>query len=302
MTEPRLIITEPGWQNFSSMYREARTAGEAKTGMEASHHLTATLYFGIAALDAFLNQRMRLHMRGESEKEIIDKIRRPSIVEKLKKWPKEILGSSVPLRSETLGRLVYYNDVRGMLTHPKHVDHRDYEPLEILDPMEVVDSVAEYIAQFLLLAGEHFRYWLWGWNYLCPSRDGHQIAPLPESQIVFSMHAMGFPRTPGFPMPANSSDAWVLENMRGYAGYKKVADFLEMSGHCEPKNPQFPYQPKLCRRWWDPDHQATCGHVTDEAIRRAIEDEQIDSAVAKVERMTRVEKIRYLLNFIFPGK
>jgi len=44
----------PAWQNFSSLFREASTAREAKTGMERSHHLTASLYFGIAALEAFL--------------------------------------------------------------------------------------------------------------------------------------------------------------------------------------------------------------------------------------------------------
>ena len=302
MTEPRLIITEPAWQNFSSMYREARTAGEAKTGMEASHHLTATLYFGISALEAFLNQRMRLHMKGAGEEDVIEKLRKAAFVTKIKKWPKEMLDSSVVVRTQTISKLLYYNDVRGTLTHPKHVDHRDYEPLGILDPMEVVDSVAEYISQFLLAAGEPFRYWLWGWNYLCPSKDGHQIALLPESQIVFSMNTMGFPRTPVFPMFASSSDAWALENMHGYAAYKKVADFLETVGHCEPKNPQFPYQPKLCRRWWDPDHQATCGRVTDEAIRHAIEDEQIDSAVARVERMTKLGKIGYVLRFLITGK
>jgi hypothetical protein len=54
----------PAWQNFSSLFREAVTAVEARTGMERSHHLTASLYFGIAALEAFLNQKMRLHLHA----------------------------------------------------------------------------------------------------------------------------------------------------------------------------------------------------------------------------------------------
>jgi hypothetical protein len=245
---------------------------------------------------------MRLHLKGMSEGEIFDTLRKPTFVNKLKKWPKEILGSQVVLRPETLEKLIYYNDIRGTLTHPKHLDHRDYEPLEILDPMEVVDLVSEYISQFLLGAGEKFHYWLWGWNYLCPSKAGPQIALLFESQIVFSMNALGFPRTPAFPMFASSSEAWMAEHMRGYLAYKKVADFLETVDHCEPKNPNFPFQPKLCRRWWDPEHQATCGHVTNEAIRRAIDDEQIDSAVARVARMTKLEKIGYLFKFIFTGR
>jgi hypothetical protein len=307
MAEPRLIITEPVWQNFSSMYREARTAGEAKTGMEASHHLTATLYFGISALEAFLNQRMRLHLKGMPEEETVERLRKPTLVTKIKKWPKEMLSVPVDLRPETLGKLIHYNDVRGALTHPKHSDHRDYEPLEILDPMEVVDSITEYISQFLLAADEPFHYWLWGWNYLSPSKDGHQIALLPESQIVFSMNALGFPRTPGFPMYANSNDAWRFTHMCGYAAYANVARYLEGADHCEPKDHRFPFQPKLCRRWWDPNHHATCGHVTEEAIRYAVdynpfEESRVDAAVARVQQMSRLQQIGHLFKFLFTGK
>jgi hypothetical protein len=304
MAKPRLIITEPAWQNFSSMYREARAAGEEKTGMEASHHLTATLYFGISALEAFLNQRMRLYLKGMAEEEIVEKLRKPTFVTKLKKWPNEILGRSVNLRRETLGKLIHYNDIRGTLTHPKHADHRDYESLEVLDPMEVVDSVAEYISQFLLAAGEPFHYWLWGWNYLCPSKDGHQIALLPESQVVYSMNALGFPRASRSPMYANSNDAWRSTHMRGYAAYAKVAQFLESSDHCEPKDRRFPFQPKLCRRWWDPNHHAACGHVTDEAIRHAMEYdsiEEIEVAVTRTQQMSRLQRIGHLLKFFLTG-
>lgn len=307
MAPPRLLVTEPIWQNFSSMYREARTACEAKTGMEASHHLTATLYFGISALEAFLNQRMRLHLKGTPEEETVEKLRKPTFVTKIKKWPKEILGAPVNLRPETLGRLIHYNDVRGALTHPKHTDHRDYEPLEVLDPMEVVDSIAEYISQFLLGSGEPFHYWLWGWNYLSPSKDGYQIALLPASQIVFSMNALGFPRTPGFPVYSNSNDAWRTTYMRGYATYANVARYLEEIGRCEPKDRQFPFQPKLCSRWWDPDHHAVCGRVTEEAIQYAVdynpfEESRIDAAVARFQRMSGLRRIGYLVRFLFTGK
>lgn len=306
MTKPRLIITEPVWQNFSSMYREARTVGEAKTGMEASHHLTATLYFGISALEAFLNQRMRLHLKGTSQEEMVEKLRKPTFVTKIKKWPKEILGTAVSLRPATLGKLIHYNDVRGALTHPKHSDHRDYEPLEYLDPMEVIDSIAEYISQFLLAAGEPFHYWLWGWNYLSPSKDGHQIALLPESQIVYSMSALGFPRTSSLSMYSNFNEAWRLAHMRGYVAYATVADYLEGVDHCEPKDRRFPFQPKLCRRWWDPDHHATCGHATTEAIRYAVdynpfEESRVDAAATRMQEMSRLQRVGYIIRSFFTG-
>lgn len=307
MAKPRLIITEPVWQNFSSMYREARIVGEAKTGMEASHHLTATLYFGISALEAFLNQRMRLHLKGMPEEEIFERLRKPTFTTKIKKWPGELLGAPVDLRPETLGKLIHYNDVRGALTHPKHADHRDYEPLEILEPLEVVDLVAEYISQFLLTAGEPFHYWLWGWNYLCPNKDGHQIALLPEGQIVFSMNALSFRHKFSSPDYAGSNETWRHTHMRGYAAYANVARYLDGIEHCEPKDHRFPLQPKLCRRWWDPAHHATCGHVTDIAIQHAVEynpyDEwRAEAAFLRVQQMNTFQRIGYFLKFILTGK
>ncbi|MGD0497414.1 MAG: hypothetical protein ABSC23_03155 [Bryobacteraceae bacterium] len=37
----------PAWLNFSSMFREATTAMEAKSGVVKSRHLAASLYLGI---------------------------------------------------------------------------------------------------------------------------------------------------------------------------------------------------------------------------------------------------------------
>ena len=298
------FITEPVWQNFSSMYREARTASTAVSGMEVSHHISAALYFGISALEAFLNQRMRLHLRGASEEEIFNVLRKATVAVKIKKWPKEILGSPVDLRPDTLKKLFFYNDVRGDLTHPKYSDHRDYEQLRELDPMEVVDAIAEYISQFLLAAGEPFHYWLWGWNYLNPGRDGHDIALLPETQIVWSMRFLGFSQEG---MSARDNDSWRKRHMRGYAAYSQVAKFLEGLDRCEPKHREFPYQPKLCRRWWDPEHHAICGLVSREAIDFAVnynplDEARAEAAIARLQRMNVFQRLGEMLKFMLTGK
>jgi hypothetical protein len=301
----RVLITEPVWQNFSSMYREAKTAGEVITGMEASHHLTATLYFAVSALEAFLNQRMRLHRTDEKEADIFEILRKTALEDKIKKWPREILGKQVDLRPETIPRLVYYNRIRGALTHPKYRDHRDYEPLAELDPMEVVDAVAEYFSQFLLAAGEPFRYWLWGWNYLNPGRGGHEISLLFESQVVHSMRSLGFPSTPGSPLFSSAFESWQESNMRGYSGYARVAAFLDRLDTCEPKHPRFPHQPKLCKRWWDPEHHRTCGFVTPEAVTVAIsyDDEVWTRSLGRnFGRKNRLQRIWVLLKFFFSGR
>src|ERR1700686_785548 len=102
------------------MFREAITAQEARTGMEKSHHLTAALYFGIAALEAFLNQQMRTHLEAlHSEEEIFDILRKGLIVSKLREWPVQILGKTLSLREGTLDLIILFNDIRGDLTHPK---------------------------------------------------------------------------------------------------------------------------------------------------------------------------------------
>jgi hypothetical protein len=266
--------------------------------MEASHHLTATLYFGVSALEAFLNQRMRAHLAGQPEGKIFEILRKATLEKKLKDWPMQILGMQPELRPETLPRILAYNGMRGALTHPKHRDHRDYEPLETLDSMEVVDSVAEYVSQFLHGEGKPFPYWLWGWNYLNPGRDGHEISLLFESQIAHSMYSLGFPQTPGFPLFASAFDAWRDTNLRGYDAYARVARFLAGLDRCEPKHPRFPHQPKLCRRWWDPEHHQSCGFVTSEAIvvARSFDDEvETRATVREFRAMGRLGRIWWLL-------
>jgi len=160
-------IIEPVWQNYSSMYREAITAKEAKTGMELSHHLTSSLYFAISALEAFLNRKMRKHLSAtHEEKKIYDRLRKGKITDKLKNWPEELLGKPLTLRSGTMDTIGFFNDVRGDLTHPKTTGHHTYKTLEQVDADSVIDVVAEYIAQYHQACGDQFHYWLWGWNYL----------------------------------------------------------------------------------------------------------------------------------------
>jgi hypothetical protein len=260
-------MIEPIWQNYSSMYREAVTAQEAKTGMELSHHLTSSLYFAISALEAFLNSQMRKHLSAtHTEKDIYDRLRRGKIVEKLKKWPEELLGKPMKLRNGTMDTISLFNDVRGDLTHPKTEGHSTYKTLEQVDPKSVIDVVAEYIAQYHEARGDQFHYWLWGWNYLNPRPDLHEIILLNSQQFFHSMRALGFNAN----SRSNTSEAFQQRFMSGYAGWKELGEHLYTLDRCEPKHSLFPYQPKLCRLWWTKEHHRICGNVTREAIDAAI--------------------------------
>jgi hypothetical protein len=257
-------ITNPTWQNFSSLFREATTASEAKTGMERSHHITAALYFGIAALEAFLNQKMREHLKSKkTEKEIFNVLRKEKIINKLRKWPSELLGSQLNLNTESFNLIILFNDIRGDLTHPK-TDGRDiYSRLEAVDQSSVVESVAEYIARFHEAEKTRFPYWLFGWNYLNPRPNSYEIFLVNDQQFCFSFQALGFQ------VPAAAyveAEAWRNRYLGTFEGYVTIRRALNSLERCEPKDDRFPYRPILCRRWWMTEHHKSCGHVTEEAL------------------------------------
>ncbi len=261
--------TDPCWQNFSSLYREVVTAQEAPNEIGKFHHLTSSLYFGIASLEAFINQKMRMHLAKSSDEEQIFKVlRKGRIMDKLKKWPKEILSETPNVSAETMAMLKLFNEIRGDLTHPKKDGHDIYRRLETIDPGSVLIAVAEYIVRFYEVNGEVFPYWLFGWNYLNPRPDTHEIILINNQQFLHSLLSMGF-RVPAW--EAGAADQWKEKNMSSFANYLEIKQAIESIDRCEPKNDRFSFQPKLCRRWWTEEHHRSCGHITKEAIQKAIE-------------------------------
>ncbi|WP_232427904.1 hypothetical protein [Burkholderia ubonensis] len=231
------------WQNFSSLFREAATAREATTGMERAHHLTASLYFGIAALEAFLNEKMRAHMKAaHSEEEIFNKLRKGQILAKIKKWPTELLGKPLLLGATTLELITDINDIRGDLTHPKTSGHDIYAKLETIDPDAVVAAVSEYVVKYHEATGTRYPYWIFGWNYLNPRQNFHEIFIINDQQFCFSLQAIGLE------VPAASywdAEAWRDCHLKTFEGYKAIRDALAKLERCEPKFDRFPFKPIL---------------------------------------------------------
>jgi hypothetical protein len=261
-------IVDPVWQNYSSMYREAVAAREARSGVEQSHHLTASLYFAISTLEAFLNHKWREHFKATKlEEDLLKELRFGKLMDKVKKWPKQVTGRDLALRRDAIDTISLFSDVRSNLTHPKHDGPTTWRMLDNVEPESVVDVVAEYITQFHAAQGRQFDYWLWGWNYLNPSESTHEIMPVNNQQFVFSMQALG---EQVVAWDVAVSEAWRKQYMSDYVGYRAVVEKLSNMTSCEPKDDRFPYQPKLCRRWWEDKHHKTCGFVTREAIDYAI--------------------------------
>lgn len=275
--ESQIWVLEPTWQNFSSMYREAICAQEASSGMEVSHHRMAALYFGISTLECLLNREMTRNQLnlGMKHDEIHELLRKSDFKKKIKTWPKIITGHDLSLRPDTLKCILETNDLRGNLTHLKNYWPDTFDDLGRTDPLDVVELVAEYICALHQAKGELFPYWIWGWNYLSPNSDGYQISLLPYSQFFHSLRSLGYK----FERQASyGSDEREREILADFGGYKKVVEFLRSRDQCERKWDRFPYQPKLCRRWWDPVHQKSCGAAISEAVAQALE---IDKAYGR---------------------
>lgn len=302
MSEERKIaqiwVLEPTWQNFSSMYREAICAQEATTGMEVSHHRMAVLYFGIAALECFINREMTLRdsSLGLDHEDINKKLRNPKapLKVKLRTWPEEITGKPLRLRPETMQRILAINDLRGQLTHVKNYWPDIFDELRRIDSMEVVDLVAEYIIAFYQAKGDVFPYWVLGWNYLNPGLAGYDIVLLPYTQFFHSLNSLGYKLECGRPY---SGEAYEQEVLSDFSGFRKVAAFLRSKDRCEPKWDRAPHQPKLCRRWWDASHQQSCGAVTQGALDRAF---QIDEEYAA--RAVAMKGVRVRQSASFPSQ
>lgn len=211
-----------------------------------------------------MNQQMRKHLAPQkSNEEIFKVLRSGQFMKKVKTWPQEITGNSLRVGAEVLDLIDLCNDVRGDLTHPKTAGHDIYQKLFELDPLLLIDAVAHYIVCFHEIQNSRYPYWIFGWNYLNPSPNTHEMMLLNDQQFCHSLAALGYEVPAWQPGPA---ELWKDENMTNLAGYLKLKRFLQSKENCEPKFVRFPFQPKLCRRWWTAEHQKTCGHVSQQSL------------------------------------
>jgi hypothetical protein len=148
---------DAAWQNFSSLCQEASAAAEAREEIARFHHLTAALYFGTAALEAFLNQQMRTHMAGQSEAKVFRRIRDGRFLKKLNEWPTEILRKPLAVPSATLEQLELFYGVRGDPTHPKTKDGDVYRRLEAISPRRCSMPSRSFAFASLQLEVRNFR-------------------------------------------------------------------------------------------------------------------------------------------------
>ncbi len=229
--------------------------------MEWSHHIAASLYFGIAALEGFVNSKLRKKREEDNvpEREILKELRFGKITDKLTKCPIEVLGKDLTLSKEALSIISTYNAIRGEITHVKVHGQLLYQQLDNIDPSMLIDLVAEYLVRFHELESRPYPYWIFGWNYLNPRTNSYEIILQNNDQFCFSLRGLGI----NFPLPPYADKEFLR-----FERYLAIKRALASVANCEPKS-IFPFKPILCKEWWTREHQVKCGHVTDEAIDNA---------------------------------
>jgi hypothetical protein len=201
---------------------------------------------------------MRAHRAPTTtEADLMKLLRYTNLMDKVRKWPEQIIGKGTSSPPAAIDRISDFNDARAGLTHAKTRGHTEYRELEGLPALEVVDIIAEYMVTFHQDQATRYPYWIFGWNYLNPVESGHVIIVLNDQQFVFSLRTFGMTIKGGH----DWEEAWKNQFLGSLDGYTAIRDLLGTRTECEPKYDQFPHQTKLCRRWWLATHHQSCGSV-----------------------------------------
>ncbi|HEY4640236.1 MAG TPA: hypothetical protein VII75_02745 [Thermoanaerobaculia bacterium] len=246
----------PTWEHFSSLVQATTDGIAAQNRTVRIHHTKAALYAAIGSIESFLNTTMHgeLKAQGLDDHAIRERVRKGSFAQKLKKWPTELAGEKIQTPDPTLTAIFDWQKLRDEVTHPK-IDHSLYDQLAAvrLETMRV--SVAEFIVCLLEARHEIYPWWLLGWNFTKGPEHNEPVL-LNSQQFLFALAHLGF----NIPVPAaGPMQQWEEHFMTSIDGYRAIDEALQKIDYCQPRNPRFRFAPRLCRKWRDPTHTATCG-------------------------------------------
>lgn len=242
-------LVDPFWENFSSTVREAYATGESQVDIERYHHLRATLFFAITALEAFLNEQMRHNRKRKNENFQSRRLANPQLCTKIYEWPKEIVEPNFVVDSNISGIIDYIRKLRGEVVHPKDFDHSLYRELDNLDANVVPTAVAHYCVKFFEGLNKPYPYWLLGWNFVGANSDPTWPIPASNDQFLHSLNALGLI---DFDWTHEQFKAFEDRYMKTLVGFQQLDMALQsVSIDIEPRWPEMPTKPRLCRKWWD---------------------------------------------------
>ena len=239
---------DPAWTHFSTMIQENHFFTESKTEFERHRASRACIYFGVAAVEAFHNQKLRLLMQGmgHDENAIIEIIASPR-----KKNVKRTMLESSPFGSifsdKEYEKFREYKKIRNEITHPSRPDQLIFDYLEIVDTKELTAIVKYILVKTCELQDEEFKYWMLGWNYVGFNNCEIELSLNDNLQSFYwslkYMNLVGFTNF--------QQELFLKKCMIGHEAFAKLQAALdEYPFEIEPKHPVFS-APRLTRCWWD---------------------------------------------------
>lgn len=248
------------WEHVCGTVREVAEAKSGRSEIHKQHHLRAALYFAVGSVEAFLNQEMRglLTSQGLPDNEIFDVLRQTGWKDKLKKWPKRLSGTDLPVPDALTKKVRELSALRDEITHPKLKDQRLYLALDelLVAPDQIRLTVAEFVVRTLAAMAKPYPFFLHGWVFVGMNGNDHwPIVETHNQQFIIALAHMGF-QVPAYDVL--ETEAWERACMASWDGFQQGEKALAPA-KCQPREAEFPNMPRLCRRWWDTAHVETCG-------------------------------------------
>ncbi|MGL1862453.1 MAG: hypothetical protein OCC46_08030 [Pseudodesulfovibrio sp.] len=241
---------DPVWHHHSSMIQEVVLSMEATDDFTKYHHLRGCFYFGIGALEAFLNQQMRAKLTKDcfSEDEIFDILRWTNSFEKKCSWPSILCGKKTDIPQHHLEIIDNIRLLRDEVTHPKANDHWIYKSLDDVRPTKFVEAITSSIIYIYQELSTPFPYWLLGWNYVGMNGDIAYPSLSNNSMFTWSLANMKL----GIPAGDERAQQWIQDYMTSIDGFNIIEEILDAyPDDMEPFRAIYRPTPRLTKRWWD---------------------------------------------------
>ena len=239
---------DPVWAHFSTMIQENHCFTESETEFERHRASKACIYFGVAAVEAFHNDKLRhlLQGMGHHEDDISEIVASPR--KRKEKW--KLLESSSfgsIFSDKEYEKFREYKEIRNEITHPSRPDQLIFDYLEIVDTKKLTEIVKYILVKTCELQGDAFKYWMLGWNYIGFNKNEMEPTFAGNLQSFYwSLINMKLPGFVNFPQ-----ELFLKKCMTGHAAFMKLQAALdEYPFEIEPKHLVFS-APRLTRCWWN---------------------------------------------------
>lgn len=239
---------DPAWTNFSAMIQDLSFFNKSRTEFERRRALETCLYFGVASVEAFINQELRsvMHKDGYDEDSIAS-----MLSQSRKKTEKQNLLKASPFSSifddEKYRIFGDYKKIRNEVTHSSRPDQLIYDYIERVKMAEFSDIVKYILVKVCELQGKEFKYWMLGWNYIGFNHSEVELSLGSNLQSFYwslkQMHLEGFNTV--------LQEDFLNQCMTGYSAFVAMQKKMdEYPFDIEPKNPIFSRH-RLTRYWWE---------------------------------------------------